>query len=434
MPMDTFESYRTYELIPDSWDRERKTLIQRKMYRIIAPWCTENPIMMHCTTADPKIVKEIIDQCVEVGFEMVILSFGSGLNMEWDDAEFYEEYKELFDYAHSKGIEIGTYSLFSSRTVSPEADVIDPETELPSKRAIFGHAPCLCSEWGMQYLKKLKSFMKETGCNLLEHDGPYPGDLCASKSHPGHRDLKDSQWKQWKASIEFYRYCRSEGIYVNAPDWYFLNGTNKTGMGYKEVNWSLPRERQVIIARQNIFDGTWEKTPSMGWMFTPLTVYHMVGDWKNSTLEPLSDHIDYYEKHLFQNFSSGVQSCYRGRRLYDTEKTKEIVKKWVAFYKNYRDILDSDIIHLRRPDGQHIDGILHVNPQGKIKGLAVFHNPTNQKIREAFKLPLYYTGLIEYAYISEEGKDSQKYSLDRAFQITLYLDIQANGFTWYLIE
>jgi predicted RNA methylase len=51
-----------------------------------------------------------------------------------DDPEFYEEYRELFDYAHSKGIEIGTYSLFSSRSISAEADIIDPETEMPSKR------------------------------------------------------------------------------------------------------------------------------------------------------------------------------------------------------------------------------------------------------------------------------------------------------------
>lgn len=434
LPGDCFESFRTYELIHDSWDRERKSLAQRKMYRIIAPWATENPIMMHCTTADPKIVKEIIDQCVEVGFEMVILSFGSGLNMEWDDPEFYEEYRELFDYAHSKGIEIGTYSLFSSRTVSPDADVIDPETEMPSKKAFFGHAPCLCSEWGIQYLQKIKNFIKETNCNLLEHDGPYPGDLCASKSHPGHRDLKDSQWQQWRASILFYRYCRAEGIYVNAPDWYFLNGTNKTGIGYKEVNWSLPRERQVIIARQNIFDGTWEKTPSMGWMFTPLTVYHMVGEWKESTLEPLSEHLENYEKHLFQNFSSGVQSCYRGRRLYDCEETKKIVKKWVNFYKTYREILDSDIIHLRRPDGQHIDGILHVNPQGKIKGLAVFYNPTRDVLSEEFKLPLYYTGLTDIAFISHEGKEPAKYVLDRMGNIILNLEIPANGFTWYLIS
>ncbi|MEK4359244.1 hypothetical protein NYE48_19525 [Paenibacillus sp. FSL M7-1455] len=48
-------------------------------------------------------------------------------------------------------------------------------------------------------------------------------------------------------------------MYLNVPDWYFLNGSNKTGMGYREVNWDLPRERQLMLARQNIFDGTWKK-------------------------------------------------------------------------------------------------------------------------------------------------------------------------------
>ena len=71
----------------------------------------------------------------------------------------------------------------------------------------------------------------------------------------------------------FYEWCRGEGVYLNMPDWYFLNGGSKTGMGYRETNWSLPREYQEIIERQNIFDGTWEKTPSMGWMFVPLTEY-----------------------------------------------------------------------------------------------------------------------------------------------------------------
>ena len=30
----------------------------------------------------------------------------------------------------------------------------------------------------------------------------------------------------------------------------------------------------------------------------------------------------------------------------------ELVKKWVGFYKTYRDILISDIVHVRRPDMQ----------------------------------------------------------------------------------
>ncbi|KHF31737.1 hypothetical protein CM49_06074 [Paenibacillus sp. P1XP2] len=53
-------------------------------------------------------------------------------------------------------------------------------------------------------------------------------------------------------------------MYLNVPDWYFLNGSNKTGMGYREVNWDLPRERQLILAWQNIFDGTWEKNAEHG--------------------------------------------------------------------------------------------------------------------------------------------------------------------------
>ena len=40
-------------------------------------------------------------------------------------------------------------------------------------------------------------------------------------------------------------------------------------MGYVETNWSLPRAYQEIIERQNIYDGTWQKTPSMGFMFVP---------------------------------------------------------------------------------------------------------------------------------------------------------------------
>ena len=162
---------------------------------------------------------------------------------------------------------------FSSRSIDAKDDVINPKTGKPGG-AIFGNAPCLGSEWGLAYLQKLKTFISKTGFDLLEHDGPYPGDICASTTHPGHDGMYDSQWKQWWLSISFYRELRKKDIYVNAPDWYFLNGTNKIAMGYRETDWSLPRDRQVIIERQNIYDGTWKKTPSMGWTFVPLTQYH----------------------------------------------------------------------------------------------------------------------------------------------------------------
>jgi hypothetical protein len=434
-PKENFETFITYELIFDSFDRERRSLSQRKMYRTVAPWVTENPIFMHVITADPDVVSKVIDQCVELGYEMVILSFGCGISMEWDDDEFYEEFRELFDYAHSKGIEIGTYSLFSSRTVGAENDVIMPSADLNlQKSPVFGHAPCLQSEWGIDYIKRLKIFMEKTNADFLEHDGPYPGDLCASEKHPGHRDLYDSQWKQWKAQCELYQWCRERGIYINQPDWYFLNGGNKTGMGYKEVNWSLPRDRQIIIARQNIYDGTWDKPASMGWMFTPLTVYHQTGDWQESTLEPLSEHLFEFESHLSQNFLAGVQSCYRGNRLYDSEEVKQTIIKWVSLYKKHRAILDSDIIHIRRPDGRNIDGYIHVNPNLEEKGLLVLFNPTSNEKTETLRIPLYYTGLDTEALFVDETGDSKKYPIDRSYRVSLKVSIPPKSRRYFIIK
>jgi hypothetical protein len=70
--------------------------------------------------------------------------------------------------------------------------------------AIFGNSPCLGSRWGLDYFRKIRNFREKAGFDLLEHDGSYPGDLCASTRHPGHRGLEDSHWTQWKAITGFY--------------------------------------------------------------------------------------------------------------------------------------------------------------------------------------------------------------------------------------
>jgi hypothetical protein len=203
-------------------------------------------------------------------------------------------------------------------------------------------------------------------------------------------------------------------------------------MGYREVNWSLPRERQFILGRQNIFDGTWEKTPSMGWMFVPLVEYQ--GGGAAATLEPLSEHLDAYGQHLAQNFSSGVQAAYRGPRLYDTPATRAVVKKWVDVYKAHRDILESDIVHVRRPDGRDIDVILHVNPRLREKGLAVVHNPLGEAVTRTLRLPLYYTGLTTAASVRVEGGAAKRYALDRAYAIDVPVTVPPRGMTWLSVE
>ena len=428
---DIFESFHTYELLQDSSDRERSALAIRKMYRLLAPWSTENPIFMHLTTTDPEKVKTAIDQCVVTGYEMVILSFGSGLNMEDTTKGNIDKFKKLAEYAHSKGIELGGYSLFSSRKISDSVDVIDKETGKPGG-AKFGNAPCLASEWGHKYLENIKYFLDQTDFDLLEHDGPYPGDYCASSTHKYHKGYEDSQWVQWNMTKDFYHWLKKKDIYLNAPDFYYLQGSNKCGIGYREVNWSLPRDQQIILGRQNIYDGTWQKTPSMAWTFVPLTEYH--GGGKDATLEPLKNHLDAYKAHMVQNYGSGVQACYRGPRLYDTDVTKKLVVDQISHYKKYRELLNSDIIHLKRPDGRSWDGFMHVNPQLKNKAFVMLFNPTARIIKEKVKLPLYYTGLSDEVTIIEKEEFTKKLHLNRNFEAGIEIEIPAKGYTWYVIE
>jgi hypothetical protein len=430
-PGENFKSIRTYELVLDSYDRERNGLARRKMYRALAPWVLQNPIFMHLVSKNDEEVRTAIDQCVDTGYEALILSFGSHINMEDSSDGNIKRWKDLADYAHERGIKIGGYSLFSSRSISPEHDVISRFTLRPGG-AFFGNAPCLASKWGLDYLDKLKYFFEKTGFDIFENDGPYPGDVCASKSHPGHKGLHDSQWVQFQLQKELYQWMNAKGIYINAPDWYFLDGTHKIAMGYREVNFSLPREQQKILNRQNIYDGTWEKTPSMGWGFVPLTAYH--GGGKDAVLEPLSEHREDYRQLMMQYYGAGIQACYRGPRLYDTEETKDMVVEVIDWYKKYRDILNADIIRLRRADGRDWDGWMHVDPNGKEKALIMLFNPTQKILERKLTIPLYYTGLQKNARVSIEGEGSKKTVLNQNSELSIKVNIPADSFTWIVVE
>lgn len=431
-PGAVFQTPRTCELLMDDYDRERRGLAIRRMYRVVAPWTTQNPIFMHLVSRQDAEVRTAIDQCVATGYEALILSFGSHLNMEDSSAANIRRWKELADYAHARGIRIGGYSLFSSRRISDEHDVIDPVSGKPNAAAFFGHAPCMGSQWGLEYLAKLRHFFTETGFDLFENDGPYPGDVCASRSHPGHEGLEDSQWRQMELQKGLYRWMRERDIYINAPDWYFLDGTNKIAIGYRETNFSLSRDRQRVLNRQNIFDGTWEKTPSMGWGFVPLVKYQ--GGGPEAVLEPLSEHLKDYEQLMMQYYGAGVQACYRGPRLYDTDSTLRLVRRVIGWYKKYRQILNADIIHLRRADGRDWDGFLHVDPQGPVKGMLMVFNPLKETIERTIEVPLHYAGINGSAMVSEGEGTPQPMKLSARGSMRLRIRLQPESYGWYVIR
>lgn len=427
-PGKTFKSFQVFELVYDSEDRERRGLALKQMYRTVAPWVTENPLMLHCKSSHEPTVRKAIDQAAEVGFEMVILSFGSGFNSENDNPAYLAKWKRINDYALSKGIHLGSYSLYSSRSAGKGNDIIPPK----GMRNAHGRCPAITSAWGQTYIKKLYNLFDKTGFMVFENDGTYPGDVDTTARPPLQKGVNDSRWVHWRIWTDFYKHLRSKGVYFNLPDYYYLSGANKCGMGYREVNWSLPREQQRIHTRQNIYDGTWEKLPSMGWMFVPLTQYH--GGGAAATIEPLDKHCDHYEIMMRSNLGLGVQACYRGPRLYDTEKTKTMVKNTVAWFKKHRAILESDLIHGRRADGIDIDWMLHVNPKLKEKAFLSVYNPTDQELTKTILIPLYYSGLRNSAQMSANGGGASSIKLDSYSRAKVTVTIPAQGYGYYIFK
>ncbi len=431
-PGSSFTSYRVFELLHDSTDRERRGLSLRRMYRTIAPWCQENPLIFHVRSADPASVRSAIDQAVEVGFELVLMTFGSGFDIESEDPRYLEQMKRVGEYAHSKGIALGGYSLLASRSIDADSDVINPATGKVGGFAVFGHSPCLGSAWGLRYFEKLHAFYRATGLDVLEHDGSYPGDPCASTAHPGHAGLADSQYSQWRTITDFYAWCRAHGIYLNVPDWYYLSGSNKCAMGYRETNWSLPRAQQEIVERQNIHDGTWSKTPSMGWMFVPLTEYQ--GGGAAATIEPLSEHLDHYRVRLENLLGAGVQACFRGPRLFDTDTTRDLVREQVAWFKRYRAILEADIVHGRRADGRDLDWLLHVDPRLEQRGMLVVYNPLSSPQTRTLSVNLYYTGIRGSARATYADGSGSAIEVSPTGQASIEVSVPSRGMSWVVLR
>jgi hypothetical protein len=295
---------------------------------------------------------------------------------------------------------------------------------------IHGGTPSLASGWGQRYLATLARFFAETGAMVLEHDGPYPGNLDAAARPPLQHGVEDSRYVNWMLSAELYRDLRARGVYVNAPDWYYLVGTSKCGMGYRETNWSLPRAQQVIHTRQNIFDGTRYKLPTMGWMFVPLTQYH--GGGEAATVEPLDEHLDHYEAMLASNLGAGVQACYRGPRLFDTPRVRDALKTHVDWFKAHRDILESPIVHdaSRRADGRDLDWFLHANPALAVKGMLVVYNPTDRDVERDLAVDLYFTGLR--GECTATGPDAAPFTVTLKHRRKAHVPVRvpAGGSTW----
>ena len=428
---EPFHSFLTIEQLFDSDDLERKTLGVRRMFRKLAPQTTESLICGGMTSNDPDELKGFIDQMAELKMERLDVMAWPGIQYDNLDPDYVALWKDVASYARDRGIIVGGYELqVASRGRGAEYDCIDPNTGKPG--CYFGQSVCLASKWQDVFFSNMYEFLDKTGLMSCNIDGPYHGDVCASAEHPHHKGLEDSQWRQWQAQVAETKEMQRRGMFVNMPDDYTWSGCSVMPMGYREAVGNLTPTQQMLLGRQYVYDGTWTKLSTMGWM-----TLQLVGFYSNDPrigLEPLCENLEKYENQLVQYLASGCQMTIRGRRIYDTPETKTMVKKWIDWFLKYRSILTSDVLHIGRPTGRDLDCIVHVNPELKEKAIVVVFNPTESDVTKEILLPLYYTGLKDNASVREQEGPGRNYKLDDQGRAFVEVTVPAGRFNWYVVE
>lgn len=393
---ETLSSITAYELLLNTEHYENRLIEIKEMYRRIAPWCTDNVLFFHLISNSSRTIRKAADQCAEIGLEMIIQSFGSGVNMESGSNRYLNRIKKAYDYGHRKGLRMGAYTLAYVKNYRP----VKGDEALNHDGSHI--CRCLATDWSENYMKKVLHFIDSTGADAVEIDGPYGMLLCSGGKTHRHDDFTDSQYKQWKSSVvDWYSELKARGVYINAPDWHFLNGSNRSGIGYEEIAFSEKRAEQLVTSRIYYYKGTFDKIPSQGWGFLPLNVYH--GGGKDAQFFPTEQNAFEFDWALAQLTAGGVWPTIRGKKVYDCDKGKAIFKKWVGIFKKYRQVLNGITVHFMPPriDTDHpcrttcIDAIMNQLPYGDARGFVMFFNQTDTERTEEVLLPVYYTGLTK---------------------------------------
>ncbi len=389
---ETFDSYKVYQMFYSNSYYEWQMMEVKKMYRVLFPQTADAPLIYHIISSDDATVKKGIDQAHNAGFNMVLLSFGSGVNVEDTSASNIAKYKALCDYAHEKGMLLGAYVMQAARGGSE------------SFSGCWGTMRCMCGTDAHETLESTLEFIDQTGLDCLEVDGIYPGAICTATNHSGHEGVEDSQTKQWEYAVhDFYRELRARNVYINSPDWNFTVGASMAVMGYQEPGFNVTPWRQLIYGREMAYYGTFEKVPAMGWTLVPLSPYQGGSD---SSFWPYDEKIMAYDFMIGMNMMYGITGSYRGGNgLYQGEVSQNVIETWGEFYNKYKDILGESVVHIAPPlatsdtslTTDAIDGIIHVDSDGVQKGLAAFFNQTTETVTQTVKIPLYYTGLTGLA-------------------------------------
>ena len=278
---------------------ERVGLSHRKLLRLLAPQTSENPLYFGLASTNWTIYENALNQLVNTGFEMLVFSFGRGFKLKSSNASYVAGIKAMVAKAAAHGIEVGGYDRYLIGWTR------NSNRDLPGSDAAGGAGACWASRWPYFLRAKVGNMINAAGLSMLEKDGPYSGYICKNASHVlHHRGEPYRVYMQVHGQGQFYKWLRSRGVFIVAPDAYFFQGSIKEGIGYNEIQFSLPRKEELVITRTTLFESTFIMPPTTGFSFVPISAYHVGGN--SAAFWPPSANLHDYETAIAMHMSYGL--------------------------------------------------------------------------------------------------------------------------------
>lgn len=412
-PGESMESFDLYEAAT-SVDRQEESVILHRIYKEIAPWIQSLNLQLSvgtCQTAEE--LYQTVDIAAENGFELLCFSVGQIFTNTGDYIPRpdlfpggYADVKRLVDYCHQKGLKTTPYC---SATIAwrhtavcqnhPDWQCLGPDG-LRYDPYAFGNM-CYHSPWGDYIREKLFYLLDEIGFDGLALDGPVHGLVCEEVNH-AHRTPASVNFMNWMWEKKFYGDIVARGKYITVPEVWnaiFL-GVNETPGGYREEDQNefggMPL---VSMTRSCVYEARYNTPSCCVWTSFNLEDYH------GHSMEADEENPATYEHSLAAMLGYGIDNSIYAKEPYIGENTKKIYQKWLKIFKDYRETLLGDFIHIAQPNGYQPDAVLHTRPGAETPALLIVFNPCGNEQAVQYLLPLQYAGLAPGKTVIAEGNE-----------------------------
>lgn len=417
-PGEEMTSFDLYEAVT-SMDRQEESVILQRIYKRLAPWICDlrNELCTNaCRTYEELL--QVADNAQGDGYDLVSLHVGQVFTNTGDYIPRpdlfpggYEDVRKI----HQKHVRVlpycsGTIAWRDSQVCIDHSDwqCLGPDGIRYDPYGLGNM--CYHSPWGNYIREKLMYLLDEIGFDGLALDGPVHGLVC-NEIHHKHRNAQCVNFMNWQWEKQFYGEVVLRGKIITAPETWnaILLEISEIPGGHREEDENeLGGMKLVVMKRACAYEARYTTPPCCHSLGIPLEPYH------GHSIEASEENTATYEHAVAAGFGYGFNSSAFGKAPYIGKNTRALYDKWLGLYRQYRETLLGDFIHLAQPNGCGPDAVLHTNGKAQVPGLAIVFNPTDKKMTFSVVLLMRYADLPPESEVEIEGETVKLDSLANA--------------------